>query len=388
MKEEKKDKCEENCKICGGCNITSNDYKKNLELKTRKLKELLCRVIDRDTKIEDIIKMSNPLGYRNKGKYVFGKDKNGVTTMGFYEEFTHNIVQIENCKIQDNRINEVASFVYELVKKYNISIYNEDKRKGLLRHLIIRVGKNTNEIMIIFVTTNSKISCRETLIKELILKFPNIKTIVQNINEKDTNAILGDKNIKLYGNGYIVDILGGFKFKISPMSFYQVNSKQTEILYNKAIEYADLTGNETVYDLYSGIGTISIFLSKKVKKVYGIESVTDAVIDAKENTRLNKINNVYFNFGRVENILGKISNHGEQIDTIFVDPPRAGLDKKTIDTIFEILPRKIVYISCNPETLADNIKILSKKYKVKSIQPVDMFPFTSHVECVCVMKLR
>lgn len=379
---------EKNCKVykqCGGCSMQDKDYKKQLEVKTKNVRELMAEV-NRNIRVKETIGMKSPLYYRNKAKYVFGyKKQTHEIQMGFFTEGTHKIINCEDCIIQNKIANEVANFTFELVKKYRINIYNEDARKGFLRHLIIRVGTNTKEIMVIFVTTNSKMFKREVIIKELVTKFPNIKTIVQDINEKETNAILGDKNIKLYGNGYIMDTLGEYKFKISPLSFYQVNPVQTQVLYNTAIKYADLKGSETVCDLYSGIGTISLFVSKYVSKVFGIEIVKDAVKDAIENAKINKIRNVEFISGRVEVVLPKMCRQGIKPDVIFVDPPRSGLDKKTIETIIEIKPKKVIYISCNPETLAENLKKLSGNYVVKEVQPVDMFPYTSHVESVVLL---
>ena len=234
----------------------------------------------------------------------------------------------------------------------------------------------SKEIMIIFVTVNAKMNRRDEIIKELLAKFPNIKTVVQNINEKQTNAILGNKNYNLYGNGYIVDYLNGYKFKISPLSFYQVNPIQTEKLYNKAIELAKLDGKEIVYDLYSGIGTISLCVSKKAKKVYGIEVVTDAVKDAKKNAEINNIKNVEFVSGKVEAVLPRLCKIWNKADVVIVDPPRSGLDIKALETLKQIKPKKIVYISCNPETLVLNLQELAKFYDVKEVQPFDMFPFT------------
>jgi 23S rRNA (uracil1939-C5)-methyltransferase len=302
--------------------------------------------------------------------------------MGFFKEGTHHIVSCDNCLIQQGVTNEVAKYIFELVKKYKITIYDEDARKGFLRYVIIKYGVHTNELMIVFVTVNSKMHKKDEIISNLLEKFPNIKTIVQNINEKENNAILGDKNYNLYGKGYIVDYIGEYKFKISPLSFFQVNTIQTEKLYNKAIEYMELTGHETVYDLYSGIGTISLYASKNAKKVYGIEMINDAVKDAIENAKLNKIENVQFLSGKVEAVLPRLFKNGSSIDVVVVDPPRVGLDKKTIETIKEISPRKMVYISCNPETLVENLAELLNDYEVKEVQPVDMFPYTAHVECV------
>jgi 23S rRNA (uracil1939-C5)-methyltransferase len=326
--------------------------------------------------------MDNPYNYRNKAKYVFGYDKSNKPIMGFFKEGTHHIVSCDNCLIQQGVTNEVAKYIFELVKNYKITIYDEDARKGFLRYVIIKYGVHTNELMIVFVTVNSKMHKKDEIISNLLEKFPNIKTIVQNINEKENNAILGDKNYNLYGKGYIVDYIGEYKFKISPLSFFQVNTIQTEKLYNKAIEYMELTGHETVYDLYSGIGTISLYASKNAKKVYGIEMINDAVKDAIENAKLNKIENVQFLSGKVEAVLPRLFKNGSSIDVVVVDPPRVGLDKKTIETIKEISPRKIVYISCNPETLVENLAELLNDYEVKEVQPVDMFPYTAHVECV------
>lgn len=372
---------------CGGCNIHVTSYEEQSENKVKKVKELCKQQLNKNIKINDIIKMQNPYNYRNKGKYVFAENKLKQVSMGFFEEGTHKVVYVNNCMIQDEEINEIASYVFKLVKEYNIKPYNEDKQKGFLRHLIVRKAIYTQEVMVILVTTNEKIQKREEIIRKLISKFKNIKTIVQNINSDKTKVILGTKNYNLFGNGYITDYIDNLKFKISPLSFYQVNPIQTQILYNKAIELAKLTGKEVVYDLYSGIGTISLIASKHAKKVYGIEVVKDAVKDSIENAKINKIKNVNFMAGRVEYILPRICSN-ETADVVFVDPPRSGLDEKTIQTLLKIKAKKIVYISCNPVTLFENLKELSKYYSIKEIQPVDMFPWTEHVECVSVLQLK
>lgn len=366
---------------CGGCKFLNIEYHKQLENKDKALQKLFHNVIDRKTKIYGIIGMKNPYNYRNKGKYVLG-NINRKYKMGLYEEGTHRIVNTTKCALHSEMINEVASYVFELIKKYKLVPYNEDTKHGLVRHLIIRYGINTNEIMIIFVTTNAKISKRELIVKDIIERYPNVKTIVQNINEKESSAVLGDKNYKLYGNGYIVDKLGELKFKISPLSFYQVNPVQTKVLYSKAIEFAELTGDEIIYDLYSGIGTISLFASKHVKEVIGIESVKDAVKDAIQNAKLNNIGNAKFLTGRVENVLPEMIKREKKADVIFVDPPRIGLDKNAIETLLSVRAKKIIYISCNPESLVQDLKKLKSQYKILKIQPVDMFPQTSHVETV------
>ena len=306
--------------------------------------------------------------------------------MGFFEEGTHKIVYAK-CAIQNEKINQVADYIFELVKKYHINIYNEDTGKGFLRHVVIRYGFFTDEVMVIFVTTEGKMYKKQEIIKDLTTKFKEIKSVIQNINIRETNAILGNKNFKMYGTDFIMDKLGELKIKISPLSFYQVNPIQMKKLYDTAIDFAKLTGNEVVYDLYSGIGTISLSVAKKVKKVYGIEIVKEAVIDARANARMNNIINTSFMDGKVEELLPKLCNK-EKADVIFVDPPRSGLDAKTMKTIIKVKPKKIVYISCNPDTLADNLVSLEKYYDINVVQPVDMFPFTSHVECVVVLKLR
>lgn len=372
-----------NCEIqekCGGCAYGKKQYAQQLKDKTEYVEKQLKK-LKQNVKVNYCIGMKNPYNYRNKGKYAF---KNGK--MGFFEEGTHKIVYAK-CAIQNEKINQVADYIFELVKKYHISIYNEDTGKGFLRHVVIRYGFFTDEVMVIFVTTDGKMYKKQEIIKDLTTKFKEIKSIIQNINIRETNAILGNKNFKMYGTDFIMDKLGELKIKISPLSFYQVNPIQMKILYDTAIDFAKLTGNEVVYDLYSGIGTISLSVAKKVKKVYGIEIVKDAVIDARANARMNNITNASFMDGKVEELLPKLCSK-EKADVIFVDPPRSGLDGKTIKTILKVKPKKLVYISCNPDTLVDNLLLLENDYDIKVVQPVDMFPFTSHVENIAVLQLK
>ena len=372
-----------NCEIqekCGGCVYGKIQYAQQLKTKTEYVEKQLKK-LKQNIKVNYCIGMENPYNYRHNGKYAF---KNGK--MGFFEEGTHKIVYAK-CAIQNEKINQVADYIFELVKKYHISIYNEDTGKGFLRHVVIRYGFFTDEVMVIFVTTEGKMYKKQEIIKDLTTKFKEIKSIIQNINIRETNAILGNKNFKMYGTGFIMDKLGELKIKISPLSFYQVNPIQMKKLYDTAIDFAKLTGNEVVYDLYSGIGTISLSVAKKVKKVYGIEIVKEAVIDARANARMNNITNTSFMDGKVEELLPKLCSK-EKADVIFVDPPRSGLDGKTIKTIIKVKPKKLVYISCNPDTLVDNLLLLEKDYDIKAVQPVDMFPFTSHVECVTVLQLK
>ena len=359
------------CKIqekCGGCVYGKMPYAQQLKTKTEYVEKQLKK-LTQNVKVNYCIEMENPYNYRNKGKYAF---KNGK--MGFFEEGTHKIVYAK-CAIQNEKINQVADYIFELVKKYHISIYNEDSGKGFLRHIVIRYGFYTDEIMVIFVTTDGKMYKKQEIVKDLTTKFKEIKSIIQNINVRETNAILGNKSFKMYGSDFIMDKLGDLKIKISPLSFYQVNPVQMKNLYDTAIDFAKLTGNEVVYDLYSGIGTISLSVASKAKKVYGIEIVKDAVIDARANARMNNITNASFMDGKVEELLPKLCNK-EKADVVFVDPPRSGLDIKTIKTILKVKPKKVVYISCNPDTLADNLMLLEKDYDIKVVQPVDMFPFT------------
>lgn len=333
--------------------------------------------------------MGNPYHYRNKAQYPLGIDKYGNVKIGIYANRSHDIIEINNCLIQNSISEDIGKFIFDFIKTNNLSVYNEKTGKGIFRHIVIKIGIQTNQIMCILVVNSNNIPKEKELCNKLIENFPNIKTIVKNINNKNTNVILGKENVNLYGDGYITDILGDYKFKISPMSFYQTNPVQTEVLYNMAIEKSNLTGNEIVFDLYCGIGTISIFLAKHSKKVYGIEIVEQAISDAKENSRINGIENIEFFAGDVEQTFDKIlKENAVKPDIICVDPPRKGLDSTTLRNIITIKPEKIIYISCNPATLIRDLKELEKEYDIGEIQPVDMFPFTSHVECVVAMFLK
>lgn len=362
-------------KRCGGCSLRHIKYEKTLEIKTDMVKNCLIKALGFEPKVNQCIGMNNPMNYRNKLQYPVGINKDGKPVMGVYAKRTHEIVETSNCLIQDEESSKIANDILSLMQKYEIEPYNEAQRSGTVRHIIIRKGKKTNEIMVNIVTNTNEMKNSTNLTKELKEKYKNIKTIVQNINSKNTNVILGDTTRVLYGSGYIEDYLGDFKFKISPLSFYQVNPTQTEVLYNKAVEYAKLSGGETIFDLYCGIGTIGIFASKKVKKIYGIEVIPQAIENAKENANLNNAENCEFFAGEVEKILPELVQRCEA-DVVFIDPPRKGCDKKVLDTLLEVKPKKIVYISCNPATLARDIAVLQEKYELVEVQPVDMFPFT------------
>ena len=374
---------------CGGCTLRHMKYDYTIELKKKSVQTTLRKSLNKEIKINEVIKMDNPLYYRNKLQYPIGIDKEGSYKMGVYTSRTHDIVQTDNCFIQNVLIQKIANDIFAFIKQEKIEVYNEKDNTGGIRHLIIRIGIKTNEVLITIVTNNEKIKKEKELIEYITNKYSEIKTIVKNINDKNTNVILGKKNFVLFGDGYIFDYIGDFKFKISAMSFYQVNPVQTEKLYSKAIEYAELSGDETVFDLYCGIGTIGIKKKKKIKKLYGIETISEAIEDAKENAKLNNLDNAEFFVGDVEKTLPEfIEKNNINPDIVFLDPPRKGCDKKAIDTMLQIKPKKIVYISCNPATLARDLKLLSEKYEIRKIAICDMFPYTSHIECVTALQFK
>ena len=291
--------------------------------------------------------------------------------------------------IQHKESEKIAKYIFDLWNKEKLSIYTETTGKGLLRHIVIKIGFKTNEIMCILVINGKDIPNEVQIIRTIINEFPNVKTIVKNINTKNTNVILGKKNINIYGAGTISDKLGNLVFKISPLSFYQVNPVQTEKLYNIGVEAAKITKDDVVFDLYCGIGTISLFMAQYAKKVYGVEIVEQAVEMAKENAKINGIDNVDFFAGDVEHVLDDLIN-GKKIvpDVVMIDPPRKGLDKKSIQNLLSVAPKRLVYISCNPATLVRDLASFEDKYEIKSITPVDMFPFTSSIESVAVLQLK
>ena len=376
-------------KRCGGCNLRHIDYNETLKIKQNNVQALINKTLETKIEAEKTIGMQNPYHYRNKAQYPIGLNRENKPVIGVFANRTHEIIPMEKCLIQSEISEKIAKSIYNFIIKNNISVYNEKTGKGLFRHIVIRKAFKTGEIMCTLVVNGSQIPKEKELVKELIQKYPDIKTIIKNINTKNTNVILGKENIKLYGDGYITDVLGKCSFKISPLSFYQVNPVQTEILYNQAIQMAEITKQDTVFDLYCGIGTISIFMAKYAKKVYGIEIVEEAIKDAKENAKINNIDNTEFIAGNVEKILDDLINNKKIIpDIVMIDPPRKGMDETSIKNLLKIKPKKIVYISCNPATLIRDLKQFELEYEIKKIQPVDMFPFTSHVECCSVLKLR
>ena len=376
---------------CGGCNLRHIKYEETLNIKKQIVENNLRKMLKKSVDVKDVIGMDNPLYYRNKLQYPIGINNNDEAIMGVYSERTHNIIETKKCLIQNECCQEIANDIFKFLKEKNVTPYNEKTLKGTLRHIIIRIGVKTNEVLVTLVVNDDNLKCEEELVDYIVKKHNNIKSIVKNLNYKNTNVILGDKTKVIYGKGYIYDILGKYKFKISPLSFYQVNPIQTEKLYNTALSFAkDINSKSNIaLDLYCGIGTIGIFASKYFKKVYGIEIVEEAIEDAKENSKINNIENTEFYAGDVEEILPKILDK-EKIkpNVVFVDPPRKGLDKNTIELLKNLEPEKIIYISCNIATLSRDLSLLEEKYEISKVQPVDMFPYTSHTENVATLKLK
>ena len=376
-------------KRCGGCSLRHIQYEETLKMKQNAVQSLVNKTLKKKVTVQPVLGMENPYHYRNKAQYPIGIDKNGKPIMGVFANRTHEIIPIQICLIQNQQAEEVAKFIFDYIVKNKISIYNEKTGKGLIRHIVTKIGIKTNEVMCVIVVNGKKIPEEKELVTEVISHFPRVKTIVKNSNMKNTNVILGQENINLYGDGYIKDQLGEYVFKISPLSFYQVNPIQAERLYQLGVEVAEIRKQDIVFDLYCGIGTISLFMSKYAKKVYGIEIVEEAVKMARENAELNQVDNVNFIAGDVEKILGELIHKNKIVpDIVMVDPPRKGLADKSIENILQMKPRRLVYISCNPATLMRDLAKLENLYEVKRIDPVDMFPFTSHVECVTVLQMK
>lgn len=376
-------------KRCGGCSLRHINYKETLKMKQNAVQSLVDKTLENKIKVQETLGMETPYHYRNKLQYPLGIGKDGEPVIGVYANRTHEVIPVKKCLIQNEKAQQVAKYVLDFIKKHHISIYNEKTRQGLVRHIVIKTGIRTNELMIIVVINGDSIPFEKEFVFTMLAACHNVCSIVKNINTENTNVILGNKNVNLYGSGFIYDWLGGYLFKISPMSFYQVNPVQAERLYNIGIKEAGLTKKDVVFDLYCGIGTISIFMAEHVKKVYGVEIVEEAIEMAKENAKINKINNTEFIAGDVEQVLSDLIDI-KQIspDVIMVDPPRKGLDNTSICNILKIRPKKVVYISCNPATLVRDLAKLEEIYKVKFLKPVDMFPYTSHVECVSVLNLK
>ncbi len=370
---------------CGGCKWIGRSYEEQLQEKNKRLRMLMepyCRP-------EKIIAMDHPAHYRNKVHAVFGEDRKHNIISGIYEEKSHRIVPVDSCYIENQKADEIIVSVRELLRSFKIRPYNEDTGYGLLRHVLIRTGHVTGQIMVVLVISSPIMPSKNNFVKVLLKQHPEITTIVVNVNERNTSMILGDKEQVLYGKGYIEDELCGKTFRISPKSFYQVNSVQTEKLYEKALEYAGLTGQETVLDAYCGTGTIGIIASERAAKVIGVELNRDAVRDAVSNSRRNNISNISFYQNDAGKFLMGMAERHEKLDVLFMDPPRSGSDEAFLNSVAAIAPGRVVYISCNPDTLVRDLKFLQKKgYRAERCVGVDMFPFTEHVEVACCLQRK
>lgn len=367
-------KCEVS-KYCGGCIYQGIDYKKQLQTKQEKINKLLSKFHD----IKPIIGMDNPYNYRNKVQVSFGYDDYHHVIVGNYVTSTHYIVPIEDCNICDEKANEIINSIKRLVIKYKINIFDERVLKGTMRHILIRCS-NTGEYMVVLVTGSLTIRNGDAFIKDIIKYNPCVTTIIQNINNRHTSMVLGERNTVLYGKGYITDELCGLKFQISANSFYQVNKTQTEVLYKQVINAAEK--DDLLIDAYCGTGTIGLIMANSVKHVIGVEINRNAVKDAIKNAKNNNIKNAEFICEDASNFM---LNYKGKVDILVMDPPRSGADDRFLKATLKLSPKKIVYVSCNPLTLKENLVFLSKYYNIKSIQPVDMFPFTEHVETVVLM---
>ena len=379
-------KCSKELKECGGCQIQELDYKEQLNLKTNEVKQVISRIgkLD-DVVIHNALGMEEPFRYRNKAQFPIQK-VDGVPVIGFYKKKSHDIIPTNQCIIQHDVNDKIIKIIKTYIRAYKVSIYDEKTHTGVLRHLVTKVGFTTKEVMVVLVANGRKLPYLNELASVLKENIPGFKTLVVNVNREKTNVILGNENRVIYGEGKINDNIGDLVFEISPLSFFQVNPVQTEVLYNKALEYANLGENDTVFDIYCGIGTISLFLAQKAKKVYGIEIVEEAIKDAKKNAKINNLDNVEFYVGKAEEVVPKMYKQGKRANVVVVDPPRKGCDEKVLDTIISMQPDRVVYVSCNPSTLARDLNYLDERgYTCLEVQPVDMFPHSVHIENVALI---
>ena len=370
-------------KKCGGCQLQNMTYEEQLKYKQIKVIKLLGRFC----RIKEIVPMQTPLHYRQKVQAAFSKDKSGIIS-GVYQSSTHRIVPIDSCMIEDEKADAIIVTIRALLKSFKLKPFDETRMTGFLRHVLVRRGFYTGQIMVVLVTGSEIFPSSRSFVNALLERHPEITTIVQNVNNKFTSLVLGDKSTVLYGDGYIEDTILDCRFRISPKSFYQVNPQMTTLLYSKAIEYMELTGNETVIDTYCGTGTIGILASKYANKVIGVEVNADAVRDAKFNAKQNSVKNIEFFTADASDFMVELAELGNSADVVIMDPPRAGSTERFMNSVFTLAPKRVVYVSCNPETLARDLTYFSKHgYKVRKITPFDMFPHTNHVEC-CVQLCR
>ena len=367
---------------CGGCQLQNMNYQQQLKWKEVLVERLLIKYC----RIKPIIGMENPQHYRNKVQAAFGMDTRKKIVSGVYQSSSHKIVPIDNCMIEDEKADEIIVTIRNMLPKFKLLPYDERRGTGFLRHVLIKRGFTTNEIMVVLVTPTPIFPSKNNFVGELRKKHPEITTILQSVNPYETSLVLGDRENVLFGRGFIEDELCGCTFRISAKSFYQINPVQTEKLYSKAIELADLKPTDRVIDAYCGIGTIGLIASKHCKEVFGVELNANAVRDAISNCKRNEITNARFFKGDAGNFMTDMAEEGETADVVIMDPPRAGSDEKFMSAIITLSPPKVVYISCSPETLARDLTYMTQNgYKVREIQPVDMFPYTHHVETVVLM---
>ncbi|OEH93382.1 23S rRNA (uracil(1939)-C(5))-methyltransferase RlmD [Bacillus solimangrovi] len=389
--QESPDRVEPPCPIyrqCGGCQLQHMTYEAQLDYKQKHVEDVMKRIGHlSDVPVHPVIGMDEPWNYRNKAQVPVG-ERNRKLIAGFYQKRSHYIIDMESCMIQQEANDIIIQSVKRIAERLGIRAYDEKSHRGTLRHIMTRTSHSKNEVMLVLITKNEQIPHKNKLIDMIKSTFPQVVSIVQNVNPKQTNVIFGNETKLLWGEEYLFDTIGDVKFAISARSFYQVNPIQTKVLYNKALEYAQLTGEETVIDAYCGIGTISLFLAQKAKKVYGVEIIPEAIEDAERNAKLNNIENVQFATGEAETVIPKWFEEGVRPDVIVVDPPRKGCEESLLQTILEMKPKRIVYVSCSPATLARDLKILEEgDYQTKEIQPVDMFPQTMHCEAVAMIDL-
>ena len=383
-----KDRIQPKCKICtacGGCQYQQINYQKQLGFKTNRVKNAIKRIAHIDTKVNDCIGMKNPYHYRNKIQVPFAKDKKGNVVYGFYKENSHEIIPTKECMIEDKRAASILWDIKELIKKMGIPTYNEDNGHGILRYVLIRTSYHYDELMVVLVTSMLNFPGQRNFVDALMKLHPEITTIVENVNSRHTNVILGNKEKILYGPGFIKDDILGLTFEISPSSFFQVNPEQVEVLYKTALDLIDIKKNKIVLDAYSGVGTIGLIASKNAKKVISVEIVKDAHKNAIENAKRNNVNNIEFHCGDAGEF---INSYDGDLDIVIMDPPRKGSDEKFLSTLINKKVSQIIYVSCDPETLARDLEYLKQSYDVTYIQPVDMFPMTAHVETICALSFK
>lgn len=384
-KKTKKEQKQSFCPVagkCGGCQLQNMSYERQLGFKEAKVIKLLGKYCH----VDRIIGMEHPYNYRNKVQAAFGSTRGGKIISGVYQSGSHRIVCVDSCRTEDKKADEIIVTIRSMMPKFRMTAYNEDRKTGFLRHVLVKRGFQSGEIMVVLVTGTVAFPGKNAFIKALLEAHPDITTIVQNINNSGTSMVLGDTEKVLYGKGKIKDTLCGCVFDISAKSFYQINPIQTEKLYSTAIEFADLSGKETVIDAYCGIGTIGIVAAPKAKQVVGVEVNRDAVRDAIGNAKLNGTDNIRFYCADAGDFMVAMAAAGEKVDVVFMDPPRAGSDKAFLSSVVTLSPKRVVYISCNPETQARDIAFLTRNgYKVKRIRPVDMFPHTAHIECIALL---